>query len=810
MVKINNISITGLRGVRHNLNIALNGKSALLYGDNGSGKSTLSDVFEWFLYDKVEHLTSEEIGRKGKEALRNVFLEDNEAGSFSLEFTHGEYNDVKSIEIINNNLKVSHSNDSNEFTDYIAASQEERVILRYRDLVAFVLSKKTEKLRALSEIIGYSQVTNIRDTLRTVLNRVSNEIKTNNIDNQVSHQQSQIIEQFQQNVTSDKQFLEIVNELVKPFSLDMIIDELKDINEVLKKIKTPDDSEAIKQEVFLSEIKEKLSNLPVYLDELENKYQDYKSHFDSIVSDIEKLNKLTLEKLLATGQELLSGKDYTDNACPLCLEEQSKEILLSDIKSRIIELDEIKGEQNKLIESKTFLKQQIIKTLGVLQPLLNDKQANEDNNEKYKKNIETLLKAVNIYQEQLKFPVSAGNRLEDNCSLLVKRDLIDTVKDNCEEQLNKIRETRKKDSKSEVYGKIMIADHAYYQIKRLKDEKAAYERQRNTLEVIYAQFIKKQKESIEAFLDNFSAKIDEIYQFLNPGEKVENIKLVPITKNDELSGITIQFDFLESKEVTPPHRFLSESHLNCLGIAFFLSSVEAFNKKNKFIVLDDVISSFDADHRKRFSDLLIEKYTDYQIILLTHEKTWFNIVNNLVRSKNWEIHTLRHNEIKGTYIDEAPKTLRKRIEQKILDREESNLGNDARKHLEHLLKHIAQNVEVKVPFKFNNANEDRMAFELLTDLKSTIKKRKCSELKKEPVIDRLLGSLFIGNKDSHDSKTEPTFSDMKAFWQDVVDFEKLFYCQNNDCRSPLALKNYDKVNKNIRCNRGELSYSWYL
>lgn len=806
MVKINNISVTGLRGVRHNLAIPLNGKSALLYGDNGSGKSTLSDVFEWFFYGKVSHLVSEEIGRKGYEALRNIFLNDDEPGLLALEFSKGDYDGEKSIELKNDILKATYSNESGTFTDYINVSQQENLILRYRDLIKFVLSSKSEKLKALFDIIGYSQVTNTRDTFLTVLNRLSREIKTKNFDNQTQHQQSQIIEQFSQNVTNDEQFIEVVKELVEPFSLGMKIDDLKDVNEVLEKIKKPDDSKEINQETFLLKIEENLLNYPVNLDELEKQYKGYKTKFDAIVSDIDKLKKLTIEKLLTVGQELLSGEGYTEDNCPLCLEEKSKAELLSDIKVRITELIEIKSEQRRLNESKTILQQQTTATLRLLQSLSDDKQVDEDGNTEHKKNIETLLKEVKKYQEQLKVKVADGSKLEDEDKLMVNHGLIATINEDCKTQLKAIRDARKKDSKSDVYGKIKIASHAYAQIMQLKKDKAAYVKQRDTMEVVYRQFLKKQKEALDAFLEKFSEKIDEIYQFLNPGERVENIKLVPIIKGDELSGITIQFDFLENKKVTPPHKFLSESHLNCLGIAFFLSSVEAFNKQNKFMLLDDVISSFDSNHRKRFSDLLIEKYGDYQIILLTHEKTWFDIVKNLVRGRNWAIKTIKYNESKGTYIDEAPQTLKERIEKKISDGEENGLGNDARKYLEHLLKHIALNLEVKVPYRFNDVNEDRMAFELLTELKGTIKKRKCIELQSEKVIDRLLGSLFIGNKDSHDSSTEPKFSDMRAFWYDVTDFEKLFFCEI--CNLPLSLANYDKVNKKIRCKKGELNYAW--
>lgn len=804
-MKINNISIAGLRGVRYDLTVPLNGKSALLYGDNGSGKSTLSDVLEWFFRDRVDHLI-QEIGRKGYEGLRNIFLDDNEPGSLSLDFTNGDYNCEKTIKREKEKLNTNLSNNSTYFNEYLSASQEENLILRYKDLVTFVLSTKSEKLGALSEIIGYSKVTDTRDVLRRVYNRLAKEINTKGFDNLINHQNSQIIEQFEQNITSDEQFVEVVKELVEPFKLDMKIEVLKDINDVLAKIKKPDDSKEVKQETFLQKIEESLVNLPANLDELEKQYKNYKKQFDEIVLDIHKLKKLTIEKLLAAGKELLSSASYTENNCPLCLKEQDKTELLSGIESRISELVEIKKEQKQLTESNTALQQQITATVRPLQSLLDDKQIDEKGNADHKTNIAAAIKAIKKYQEPLEIKVVSENKLEDENALLIDRSTLDKVQSDCKAQLEAIRTDRKKDPKWDASGKIMIASHAYAQIRRLKKEKSAYEKQRDTMEAVYSRFLKKQKEALAAFLDTYSDKIDEIYQFLNPGERVENLKLVPIEKDDELSGITIQFDFMESKRVAPPHKLLSESHINCLGIAFFLTSVDVFNKRNKFIILDDLISSFDVNHRKRFADLLFEKYGEYQIIILTHEKSWFDIVKNLVQNKNWYIKTIKHNEAKGTYLEEAPQTLRERIEQNIADRNESGLGNDARKYLENILKQIAQALEVKLAYRYNDVNEDRMAFELLTELKGTINKRKCSELKSEPVIDRLLGSLFIGNKDSHNSSFEPTFSDMKAFWRDVTEFEKFFFCDT--CGSLVSLRYYDEGAKQVSCKKGELKYAW--
>ena len=552
MVKLNNIAVKGLRGVRHDLSINLNGKSALLYGDNGSGKSSLSDVLDWFFYDRIEHLTGEEIGRKGYEAMRNIFLNDEEPGTLSLTFSKGEYDSEKTIERKNGNLKATLSNDTDEFSAYLSNSQEENLTLRYKELVTFVLSSKSDKLRALSEIIGYSKVTDTRDVLRAVFNRLSKEIKTKGFDNLINHQQSQIIEQFGQNVTTAEQFIEVVTEMVKPFKLGIEIKVLKDINEVLRKIKKPDDSKVVKQEAFLLKVEESLVNLPTNLDELEIQYKDYKTKFDAIVSDIEKLKKLTIEKLLTAGKELVTKESYKENTCPLCEQNKDKEALIAEITVRIAELEEIKKEQKELTDASTLFQQQIRNTLRPLQSLLDDKLIEDKGNTDHKTNIETLIKAIKKYQEPMKVKVASEIKLDNEAALLVDRKPIDTLKNDCKSLLEAIRKSRKQDPKWEAYGKISTASHAFVQIMRLRKEKTAYEMQRDTLEVIYRKFLNKQKEALEAFLDSFSEKIDEIYQFLNPGEKVENIKLVPIERNNELSGITIQFDFLDNKEITPP------------------------------------------------------------------------------------------------------------------------------------------------------------------------------------------------------------------------------------------------------------------
>ena len=240
-----------------------------------------------------------------------------------------------------------------------------------------------------------------------------------------------------------------------------------------------------------------------------------------------------------------------------------------------------------------------------------------------------------------------------------------------------------------------------------------------------------------------------------------------------------------------------------------MASVNAFNHKNRFIVLDDVISSFDSNHRKRFAELIFEKFSKYQIILLTHEEDWFtNIVSPLAKKKNWLINEIKWTESKGTYIEEEPNDLKKRIEKNLAESNIADLGNPIRRYLEFSLKEIAFNIEAKVAFNYNGTNEHRMPHELIIRIKSEIKI--CSpELKNQfPLIDKILASPIL-NSLSHASTFNPKAGDLRAFWADIIELEKIFICEQSDCKRPMvSLRNYDTVAKKIRCGCDHTKYDW--
>lgn len=805
MNKIKSINITGIRGVKDKFPLNLDKKSILIYGENGTGKSSLTDALEWFYKDKIEHLSSAEVGTKN--ALRNIFLPDSDEAKVEIFYANKNLDNEKTI---SNSLTVFNSNSSKEFYNYSIQSSNENLILRYRDLVQFITATKTEKLTYLQGIIGFNEVREIRALLKKFAAKYSREIKQAAYSNKKSQQQSILMECLGQNIVSPKQFFDACNKLIEPLKLGKKISSYKDARQILKSIEEKEDTEQIEQIAFYNKIAETLAEIETDIDEIQKVYKTYYNSFTELKKDADKLSKLQLLKLLTDGLNVLKKDVVKDNFCPLCQQDINKIQLIKELAKRIDDLKELEKEKNKVEEEAEELSGILENSISSITSLLKEKLLKEKENAVTLKKLQNLKLSLTSYNEELKKDILSKEVLTEPSKLTIDRKEIKDLIAEAKKKAKEILDSQKGNIKIQIAVKLSRAIDAYINHRRLEKEQEVLTNRHITFDALNSDFIKRQEEALDGFLKMFSSEINKYYNLMNPGEKVEDIKLIPIKDKtgEELEGITIDFKFF-NKRKTPPSALLSESHINCLGISFFLASVKAFNKANRFIVLDDVISSFDSNHRTRFVRMLIDEFDDYQIILLTHEKDFFDIVSSEAKRKNWLITSLSWTVEKGTSFETPLIDLRATIEQKISAKNTDGLGNDIRKYGERQLKHIANNIEAKVAFRFDGQNEERMLNELLTAVQGTINKHSPSDLKTKNNIDRILGlPMFIGNKTSHDDTFKENISDLEVFWEDIKQLVKAFYCGEEKCKSFVAMRFFDTAKNQIRCKCGKVSYDW--
>src|SRR5690606_4553585 len=138
---------------------------------------------------------------------------------------------------------------------------KENLLLRYQFLTDFIDNTKGEKLKYLSDIIGFSEVTKKKEVLLKSYNSIKIEIKNQNFETQISTQKQVLIEKIGAAVSQEKDLINTLNQKLKPLKLDLELKNLADIDTALESIKKPSNNSVLLELKFLQDTNLSLTNL---------------------------------------------------------------------------------------------------------------------------------------------------------------------------------------------------------------------------------------------------------------------------------------------------------------------------------------------------------------------------------------------------------------------------------------------------------------------------------------------------------------------------------------------------------------------
>ena len=155
--RIHRLTMRSFRGVPGEMEVDFgSGQSIAVYGDNGTGKSTIADALEWFFTGGIELLSHE--GRQ--HAIRNL-------GGRRKRRDVGRGRDLRRRSEERSSFPTSEGRRPS------AIAGRETFLLRGRTLADFINKTKTEKWKALAELLGLEAI----ELLRQDLQRVRTDIK---------------------------------------------------------------------------------------------------------------------------------------------------------------------------------------------------------------------------------------------------------------------------------------------------------------------------------------------------------------------------------------------------------------------------------------------------------------------------------------------------------------------------------------------------------------------------------------------------------------------------------------------------------
>ncbi|TLV01410.1 AAA family ATPase [Dyadobacter luticola] len=152
----------------------------------------------------------------------------------------------------------------------------------------------------------------------------------------------------------------------------------------------------------------------------------------------------------------------------------------------------------------------------------------------------------------------------------------------------------------------------------------------------------------------------------------------------------------ENSLISRPQSFLNEARLTCVALAirFAVLDEKFIEGRPKILVLDDLLVSLDMGNRDTVLELILKLFKDYQILLLTHDRHFFNLCKKRIEyenmSKDWlvkEMYSGIENNIPKPFI---PNNLDyvDRAEKYIKEHDLPAAANYLRKEVERLLKYL--------------------------------------------------------------------------------------------------------------------------
>lgn len=116
--------------------------------------------------------------------------------------------------------------------------------------------------------------------------------------------------------------------------------------------------------------------------------------------------------------------------------------------------------------------------------------------------------------------------------------------------------------------------------------------------------------------------------------------------------------------VSQPAPFFNEARLSAMALALYLAGVrlsvpdkdQEMEPFPRVLVLDDVLIGLDLSHRLPLLELVAEKFPDWQVLLFTHDRAWFELAQvAIVGAEPWLSIEMRARPFQhGTQVFESP------------------------------------------------------------------------------------------------------------------------------------------------------------
>lgn len=695
MIQIENIEIIEFRGIR-NLKLDLKKKSFGIAGPNGTGKSGVVDAVEFALTGNITRLAGAGTAELSVK-LHAPHVDSSTKPEKSLVRVTAFAPSIGKSFTIERNVRSATAatlTPSDPKTKGVLAQLQmhPEFALSRREIIKYILTPPGNRNKDVQILLRLEQL----EKVRTSLQRVANDTRKEH--EQAKDEESRALQDFFKHIGNPKAKIDdlknALNERRALLKLAPVTD-LTASGALKEGVKTEDpDGEGkakLSKAGALSDIAAFEERAAKMTDAVLLKSRDAAmAALGKLTGDPDLLQSVKQKMLVEHGLELLE-----EDACPLCDEAWDRKELETHLNEKIKKaaaasgiLDELKQAVAPLITHFYDLAsaaQKIVKLCDIAEPKI-DAAALGSFIEKlglHRANME------NVRTDTAAIPAAVtafgvmGSMIPSDAAKVSK---------NLKAQVEKLPDLSKEDAAREF---LILAQEKYDRCRAAKARCAVTEASAKVAISVFTHYGEVSVKVLESIYDTVQKDFTSFYSFINRDdeEKFQG-KLSP-----SLGKLAFDVDFY-GRGKFPPGAYHSEGHQDGMGLCLYLALMKrTLGDQFTLSVLDDVLMSVDAGHRREVCTLLKKHFPKTQFILTTHDPVWLRFMKteNLIQgSMNFG----------GWTVDAGPQVwsegdVWKKIEGDLAKGDVPSASATLRRYLEYLSTILADNFRARVEYHGN-------------------------------------------------------------------------------------------------------------
>lgn len=806
MIQIRAIRIQEFRGIR-GLELNLDRQSFAILGPNGSGKSGVVDAIDFALTGSVARLTG--AGTGGLSVLKHgphVHQRDNpEAATVSLTIVHVQSGQEAVLTrcVKTADQYVLDPNTPEMEAAVTWASQHPEVTLARREVIKYVNAEPGRRAQEVQALLKLDRVDEIRRLLRTALTQTSKAAAQ--AGSEVASAEDAMRRHLDLTTLLAQEVTDVVNKHREVLGLDPLstVTEQTSLDQGL----ASDDGTSFNRASAIRDVTA-LIEATSGSEALIEAAGELTAAFSSLDADPGILDALRHRQLIEVGLPLA-----TEAACPLCDQPWRATGSLHDHLASKLARSHAAAELQRTIDTST---KQVTAELRTLRGLIQAVQPHAATLQQHALHADLAAWATDLtaLEAQLGSVDSARQQLMRLADDLLAVSTATTT--GLSDLTSAVQALPDQTATNAAQSFLTVAQERWKRVRQGRATRTKEEAASKTAQTVYDTFNEVSDAALIALYKSVEDDFSNYYRQINSDD--ESSFKAGLAPTAGKLGLEVDFYGLG---MFPPMAYHSEGHQDGMGVCLYLALIDQLLKSDfRLAVLDDVVTSVDANHRRQFCKLLKDVFPGVQFIITTHDEVWARQMQSsgligrrsLARFHGW---TVDGGPVYGQGAD-----FWTQIEADLASDNVPGAAHKLRRNLEAELSEITARLQGQVTFRPDNNYELNAFFSAVKSRHGDLLKKAAAsadswnnEVAKEHVAAlKAQRSAAMLAQDGENwainalvhSNDWATMS--KADFEPVVDackqFLGLFTCTNADCGAWIEVEGMSGNEQSLRCPCG--------